>query len=253
MKQQLKTILQKNWHLLSSYLSSMHGNKESISKIDLCVNIDGGAVVNSSQLSMWPILGSIKQLPPKIRSSYKNMILAGIWVGKSKYDFKTDSFNYLKTIVNKFPTEIEFRGVIMKVNFLYLIADLSAKANILHMVQYNGYFGCTVCRTPGVHKNHRHLYISDSKYELRTDKSHQQDILSKTNGVTGLSVLHKLMKIPTGAPIDYMHRVCLGSVRSLYFYWKAFQMLKETDINKMSQIHLVLFDSELNKQASTVA
>ena len=45
------------------------------------------------------------------------------------------------------------------------------------------------------------------------------------------------MKIPTGAPIDYMHSVCLGSIRSLHFYWKKFQMLNEADIDKMSQLH----------------
>ena len=72
------------------------------------------------------------------------MILAGIWVGKSKYDFKTDGSNYLQTFVNTFPTKIDFRGAIIAINFLFLICDLPAKVNILHMMQYNGYFGCTV-------------------------------------------------------------------------------------------------------------
>ena len=49
------------------------------------------------------------------------------------------------------------------------------------------------------------------------------------------------MKIPTGAPIDYMLSVCLGSIRSLYFYWKKFQMLNAAGLDKMSQVHLSFF------------
>ena len=46
------------------------------------------------------------------------------------------------------------------------------------------------------------------------------------------------MKIPTGAPIDYMNSDCLGSIRSLYFYWKKFRMLNEADSNEMIRVHL---------------
>ena len=133
--------------------------------------------------------------------------------------------NLKQTFVNTFPAEIDFRGAIVKTNFLSLICDLPAKANILHMMQYNCYFGCTVCLIPGVHRNHRHLYISSNEYELRTDESHQKDILNKTNGVTGLSVMHKLMKIPTGAPIDYMLSVCMVQLDHYTFIGRSFKCL----------------------------
>ena len=99
--------------------------------ISLIVSVDGIPVNNSGNKSFWPVWASIVELPIRLRSSFANMILCGLWYGQGKPNWE-----------NLFPDiESQLREVVKRPNvqILCLVCDLPAKASILNMRQYNGF------------------------------------------------------------------------------------------------------------------
>lgn len=62
----------------------------------------------------------------------------------------------------------------IKLQPLFGVFDLIAKAPVLNMVQFNGANGCPICVHPGVWDS-THLYLPGSEYPLRTDASMRRD------------------------------------------------------------------------------
>lgn len=52
--------------------------------LSFLLHYDGTSVAKSSRLSLEPIQLQIIELPPKVRCSYENMVLAGLFVGSSQ-------------------------------------------------------------------------------------------------------------------------------------------------------------------------
>ena len=101
-----------------------------------------------------------------------------------------------------------------------------AKAAVLNMVQFNGKFGCTYCQNPGKNiKQGQHIYQPSDSHVLRTELQMKQwpskaEVSHKrVFGVKGLSVPSGSVNIPFGAPIDYMHAVLEGVVKTLLKVW----------------------------------
>ena len=59
-----------------------------INEVQIVLNVDGAPVFKSSKLSVWPIWVQMFNLQPKLRSAFSNLMLLGLWHGKSKPDFK---------------------------------------------------------------------------------------------------------------------------------------------------------------------
>ena len=59
------------------YKKAMSG----LSKFDLSLsfNTDGVPIFNSSKCSLWPILATVNELPPKLRRT--PVLLVGLWSG----------------------------------------------------------------------------------------------------------------------------------------------------------------------------
>lgn len=97
---------------------------------------------------------------------------------------------------------------------------------VLNMKQFNGEFGCLYCHDPGelISRNHR-IYPLNPNCKLRTE----QDIKTSAeqaessgravSGIKGYSILYHVINIPNGVPIDYMHCILEGVVKSLLTYW----------------------------------
>ena len=86
------------------------------------------------------------------------------------------------------------RQTTIKLQPLFGVFDLIAKAPILNMVQFNGAHGCPVCLHPGVWDSTR-LYLPGTEYPLRINQSMIRDATqaeiqeSVVNGIKGQSML----------------------------------------------------------------
>jgi len=52
--------------------------------IVLDIGIDGVPLFKKSKIAMYPIVGSFMNLPPNLRTKKENMVLLGLFVGKTK-------------------------------------------------------------------------------------------------------------------------------------------------------------------------
>lgn len=191
-------------------------------------NTDGAPIFNSSRLGMWPIQLIINELPPEIR--FKNVILAGLWVGKKEPNNQlmnsfmlcfAETVKYLFTegVTMIDPTTHETKN--LKFLPLCCCVDSVARPVLQNRIQFNGYYGCSWCYHPGVNINRQVKYPNiDEDIALRCQQSHMDDLRSctstsyqgTTRGVKGpaalLTVPH--FDIVWGFPPDYMHGVLLG-------------------------------------------
>ena len=53
-------------------------------KVCLLVNSDGVRIIVSKNRSLWPIWLCVANLPPVLRSSFRNLALACLWLGQGK-------------------------------------------------------------------------------------------------------------------------------------------------------------------------
>lgn len=118
------------------------------------------------------------------------------------------------------------------------IFDKPAKAKVLNMKSYNGFYGCTKCVQPG--KSFRadetkkggvmHIYPyrpENPKGPLRTDQGYAEQVRRvretglEQNGVFGPCCLAflKHYKPISSTYIDYMHTLLEGVVKSLFKNW----------------------------------
>lgn len=82
---------------------------------------------------------------------------------------------------------------------------------------HTGYYGCDKCEEEGEWRNNRMLFLNenaplrtDAKFLLRHNEDHHVDNLPSEN--IGL-------KMVTQFPLDYMHLVCLGVMKTLIKMW----------------------------------
>ena len=210
-------------------------------EIRLVINCDGASVSKSPATSAWPLFIAIADLPPILRQSFKNIALAALFVGVGHPNFN-DIFDYLKTelaVVEK----VRFQNRSIKVKFcpLFFLSDLTGKSKVLNMKQCNGYYGCTICKQRGYHKNGAHFYPHDEKIELRSLDSYldnlraledgsQERLKAKhgrysdfeilTQGVKGRSSIFSVIpNQPLTSPIDVMHQLMLGVSKDLLSFY----------------------------------
>ncbi|KAJ8049229.1 hypothetical protein HOLleu_01873 [Holothuria leucospilota] len=167
----------------------------------------------------------------------EHMVLSALWFGNDRPKMET----FFKPFVgecNKLSQDgflwthgiIEPRSVLSKVYPIICCADAQARCMLQNMVQFNGYFGCGFCK-------HKGEYDNDSnslKYPyciphapLRTNAGTKSDSIEaeetgmRVNGLKGVSILSFLFhfNIVAGFIPDYMHAVCLGTVRRFFFMW----------------------------------
>lgn len=198
----------------------------SADHIGVIINTDGVALHKSSRVTMWPVYLEIANFSPSIRFRQDNMVVCALWVGRSKPDMNILLKPTLQTInqlnVLGFTFSEPGRGVItIRVKLLFAVFDLIAKAKILNMTQFNGWYGCPTCLHPGVHQNNRHLYLPYSSYPLRTMASIENALKQvekkgvAINGIKGLSPLHNYLDLVNCVPTDYMHGVLEGVTKAL--------------------------------------
>ena len=169
---------------------------------------------------------AIAQLPPLLRLSVRNIVLAALFVGSGKP-------NWFE-IVPILEQEINQRVVIENPQFgllhlvslkvVLVVTELVAKANMLTMFQNNGNHSCNFRTDRSVTiEGNRGYYPYNKSLELRDTAFHESCLnlaetvnahemkCSNISGVKGRSAFQNLVAdIPLSFNIDYMHCILLG-------------------------------------------
>ena len=198
----------------------------------LMMNTDGVQTFNSSKSSMWPVYFSLCNLSSEIRFNEKFQLIAGAWYGSKKPDMSL----FLKPTIEKLnhimQNGIEANTPVgkkqVKAVVLTGIFDLPAKATIVNMKQFNGEYGCLYCMDPGeiLHGSVR-IYPPNAPHHPRTEqdviesaaKAEVHGSSSADFGIKGHSILYGVVSLPYVIPVDYMHLVLEGAVKSLMAFW----------------------------------
>lgn len=200
---------------------------------------DGIPLFKSSAFAIWPVYLAINELPYKERFKKENIILAGLWFGNKK------PVPYLFLRAFKESLEIIYRGITLKISNIKKIlvrgliicctCDLPAKSLFYNMNQFNGYYGCPLCKLIGKRINNVHFFPFKNNLDLRTSSGTKEDASTadktkkKKNGVKGHTLLSKTVHdFIAASAIDIMHCVFGGVTKKLMHLWfnKEFHNLK---------------------------
>ena len=103
---------------------------------------DGVPLFRSSKASLWPIQLAITSLPPSIRFSVENLLLAGVWLGPVKPNMSVILPPILKQLEQLRIEGVSFTSPagpkILKAQLVLGVFDLPAKAMVLNCTQFNG-------------------------------------------------------------------------------------------------------------------
>lgn len=190
--------------------------KEVINCIELLVGIDGIPLFKSSRGELWPIMASVFNV-----NSLKSIVFpVGIYYGSGK---PQNCQNYLEDFVaeatNLVKNGILLNGTMLGIRIKGFCMDAPAKAFILSVKGHSGYSSCTRCKEEGEYYCNR-ITFPDFSCIPRT----HEEFLSKADPDFNVSDT-PLTSIPdlnfiTSFPLDYMHLVCLGVMRTLMYTWK---------------------------------
>ncbi|XP_034245517.1 uncharacterized protein LOC117647730 [Thrips palmi] len=204
---------------------------------------DGVSLFKKSSFSIWPLYLTINELKYSQRTRKENIILAGIWFGKSKPNpnlFLQPISQSLLSLENDGVDVSLHNGenINVKGKLIGAVADMPAKSLFMRLNQYNGAFSCFYCMAEGArfdlgNRNHNTLQVFPYSREINLRNHNDVDDIARqatalreidpeatVYGCKGPSLLlnmlpHKIFSI--GA--DIMHGVFLGAMSTLMGLW----------------------------------
>ena len=245
----LREVVQSNWESIIKYSAQRIANGgrydtsfEQAPPVDeftstkivlsLVLSTDGVFIVDSSDQEVWPVWFAVCQLPPKIRMSQRNIVLAALHRGNGKLN-KPNWEKIVPHIEAELQSSIQIEsltGQIFDVSFkvIFIVTDLMAKWHVLNMYQHNGYYGCNYCTIVGKTIGRSHCYYPIAQgFTLRTPEVNENYValaesLKRSGkffnvcGVKGRSAFASLVDgLPLTAGVDYMHCLLQGVYRHL--------------------------------------
>ncbi|KAG0437206.1 hypothetical protein HPB47_017557 [Ixodes persulcatus] len=209
----------------------------SWSDITLTFNTDGARVFNSNKSSLWPVQCVINELP--VLTRWSNVLLGGLWFGAGHPD--------MVMFLNEFVEEINRIGTIAwecdghliesRVQVICSCVDAPARAAVLNMKQYNGYYGCTWCFQKGTYLNGSMKYPVQEDGAVaaeRTPHTSRRDIEAAlqqgqpSHGVKGPTPLMNApgLDLVWGVNPDYLHCVLEGVTKQMCESWLSSTQLE---------------------------
>lgn len=185
--------------------------------IKIVVGIDGLPIFKSSPEQFWPILAYIRP--------YNNQVFPiGIYCGQVK---PIDSNDFLKEFVDEAKILSESSVYINNKKYFFSIdvfcCDAPAKSFILKTKGHSGFFSCSRCEHEGQYLSNRICFPYTLPSNCPPKRTHDNYILQtqEEHHIGNISILATLpnFNITTGFSLDYMHLVCLGTVRKLILLW----------------------------------
>lgn len=201
--------------------------------ITLTLYTDGAAVFKSTkEKSLWPICLYVNEINLEHRYKRKNILCSTLSFGKTPN---------MQIIFKPLMNEIERINAKGGVNFLdengqkkvvkiipmLFTADALAKADVLHLIQHNGRFGCPYCLHPGTHiEGTKYIrYCNRNCNTNRTNRGARNDMIQAhhsgaiVNGYKGLSPLLAMgnqFDVVWQTVIDKMHCVEMGVIKKMF-------------------------------------
>ncbi len=197
----------------------------------IVVSSDGSPLIKSRKFNIWPLMCYMVELPPHIRYKFENILLAGLWFGKSRPNmplFLKGFTDEMSNLENGCEFE-DARGQILSsvCRIQSVVPDLPAKALLFNMKQFNGKFGCCTCMRPSRYdaafNTRLYEYTTCETIAIRTaveSRIYAQiaDLTCSTLfGIRGENVFGQIVDIPDNVPIDWMHCVCEGVLKRQLF------------------------------------
>lgn len=200
---------------LSKLVNRLPGN-HGIKHLTVHINIDGIPLFSSSTTSLWPILGSVKEVEDSI-------FPVAVYCSKDKpkpiEDYLSDFVAEMKQlhenglVVNNALSSGSTKYI---VKLGAVICDAPARAFIKCIKGHNGYHCCERCVQRGEWCSK--IILPDLFAPLRTD-----DAFSNRDDEAHHTGSSPFLQLPCGLitcfPLDYMHLICLGVVRRIIHLW----------------------------------
>lgn len=206
------------------------------SRINLIVNIDGIPLFNSSNVALWPILGSVAGV-------HSCPFPIAVFCSRSKPACLDE---YLADFIAEM-SSLESDGFCyndrqFSVCLYAVVCDAPARAFLKCIKTHSGYDSCERCCQHG--EWHGKVIFPGMVADLRTDLNFaNKDYPNHHLNDTKSPLLQlKSLGLVTQFPLDYMHLVCLGVTRRLLSIW--FNGPRST---KLSRTHIALLSDKLVK------
>ncbi len=172
----------------------------------LDINVDGLPIAKSSGKQFWPILAKLR-----CKTKLFPQIIA-LFLGQAKphplEDFLGD---FVRDASEKLANGFTKDGVHYVVEFRAFICDAPARAYIKCVISHNAYYGCERCVVRG-DWNGRVVFLAAGDSRTNIDFRNNSYTVHKI----AVSPLEQLgIDMISCFVLDYMHLVCLGTVRRL--------------------------------------
>jgi len=188
----------------------LNSSESNVSELHLHVNIDGIPLFNSSNTSLWPILGYVKEIGRK-------PFPIAIYCSSSKPNcldaYLSDFISEMKDLES---TGFIFCGRLYTVRLGVVICDAPARAFVKCIKPHTAYNSCERCSQRGEWCDK--IILPDLSASKRTDETFRSALDADHH--VGVSPFTQLScGLVSDFPLDYMHLVCLGVVRRLLHLW----------------------------------
>jgi len=179
--------------------------------LHLHVNIDGIPLFNSCNMSLWPILGMVRELKG-------NVFPIAIFCSTTKPSSVDEYLHDFILEMNELHRSgFRHEELIYRITLSSVICDAPARAFLKCIKPHTGYDSCERCIQVGEWCNK--VVLPNVSSPLRTDTGFVEGQDPKHH--VGVSPFLELdgCNLVSGFPLDYMHLVCLGVVRRLINQW----------------------------------
>lgn len=254
-KQQIIDSIRNNFNAIVAYYESISANESdymrdihdceiykniernvsngSVQNIPLSfvINTDGVQVFNIGSDALWPIQLTQNFLPPNIRFLNQNILLVGVYYGKSK---NLPVHAFFKPLCEEF--EEMYTGINIKEfpNYKFVpyvthaSVDLPAKSKIQCFTQHNGCMGCCICYKESVpvpnkknQRTTRRYLFADEPLEYRYHDETLEIMMNvgkvPIKGVKDISpfVGFKYFDLIKSFGLDWLHMILKGTFEKL--------------------------------------
>ena len=187
---------------------------KTVDMVQLVVNCDGLPLFKSSNIGVWPILGMVVNLNTTV-------FTIGFWEGKGK---PTSASCFLKDLVHECKALTQngfsYLGKLVPFSLHAVLADAPARAFMKCIKGHTGYFGCERCTQEGEFVDGR-MTFPDLAAQARTDSTFRNMCNEEHHKGMSPFVDVPSFDMVVKFPLDYMHLVCQGVVRTLLKLWMS--------------------------------